>query len=70
MNSDALQLVESKNYKELKKHLLGWSPTEIVEFLSQLDERDLGIVFRLLPTHLAAEVFAELETNQQKLLLE
>lgn len=62
-------LLEQKNVRELKPILDAMNPADIAQFLSEVDEKDLPIVFRLLPKDLASETFVEMEPDLQELLI-
>ncbi len=63
------ELIESKNWRVLKETLAEWAAQDIVDFLDSVEDEEKVIVFRILPRDLAAEVFSELDTNEQKILL-
>lgn len=44
-------------------------PADLAEIFTELDEKDIPIVFRLLPKELAAETFVEMNSAQQELLI-
>ena len=62
-------LLEQKNVRELKPILDAMNPADIAQFLSEVDEKDLPIVFRLLPKDLASETFVEMDPDLQELLI-
>lgn len=62
-------LLEQKNVRELKPILDAMNPVDIAQFLSEVDEKDLPIVFRLLPKDLASETFVEMDPDLQELLI-
>ena len=64
-----LRLLELKKYQSLRDIMATMNPSDIAEILSELDERQLPLVFRLLPKELAAEAFAEMEPEPQELLI-
>lgn len=64
-----LSLLEQKNVRELKPILDAMNPADIAQFLSDVDEKDLPIVFRLLPKDLASETFVEMDPDLQELLI-
>jgi len=64
-----LRLLELKKYQSLRDIMATMNPSDIAEILSELDERQLPLVFRLLPKELAAEAFAEMEPEQQEVLI-
>lgn len=71
-NYDAAALVallQAHSYKALRKALLALNEVDIAEFLGTLSSEGAVLVFRMLPKEMAAEVFAELEPEQQQLIV-
>lgn len=64
-----LRLLEMKKYRSLRDIMSTMNPSDLAEILNELDERQLPLVFRLLTKELAAEAFAEMEPEQQELLI-
>lgn len=64
------QLLESKQYKELRRSLSGLEPPEISELLASVGEDDAMIAFRLLPKDVAVDVFDQMNGALQNRLLE
>lgn len=62
-------LLEQKNIKELRPIMAAMNPADIALFLSEVDEENLPLVFRLLPKDLAAETFVEMDSDLQELLI-
>ena len=65
-----LDLVERRQFRQLRSHLLEMNEVDIAEFLDELDVEQQILVFRLLPKDTAAEVFTYLEDSedQEKLI--
>ena len=64
-------LVNRKRYTELRDLLLPLEPADIAILADDLDdEKTLPLLFRLLPKEQAAEVFVELDSDQQELLIQ
>ena len=63
---ELLQLVEEKKYRQLKAALLELNEVDIALFIEELEPDRTVVVFRMLPKSLAAEVFAELEIEEQE----
>ncbi len=63
------ELVSRKRYAELRDLLLPLEAADIAWLCDKLDERAPILVFRLLPKELAAEVFVELDSDEQELLI-
>ena len=63
-------LVNRKRYTELRDLLLPMEPADIAILADDLDdEKTLPLLFRLLPKEQAAEVFVELESDSQEMLI-
>ncbi len=69
MQEELIGLIESKKFQELKRILSEINPADIALFLEELEEKDLPVVFRILPKELAAEVFVEMESDSQEFLI-
>ena len=63
-------LLERKQYAALRDLLLPMEAADIALLMEDLGESRTPLVFRLLPKELAAEVFVELESDAQELLLQ
>ena len=62
--------IQRKQYKELRALLLPLEAADIAQLADDLDdEKTLPHLFRLLPKEQAAEVFVELDSDQQELLI-
>ena len=62
-------LIRRKRYAELRSLLLPLEGADIAVLCQELGER-VPLVFRLLPKELAAEVFVELDPDEQELLIQ
>ena len=63
-------LISRKRYAELRGLLLPMEAADIALILEDLPEDGLPLVFRLLPKEQAAEVFVELDSDVQELLIQ
>ena len=63
------KLTEAKKYASLRDFLSTLNSADIAEAFGELSDQALPLVFRLLPKELAAEVFVEMETEQQETLI-
>ncbi len=70
LNTTLTTLVENKKYNSIKDILLTMNPSDIAEMFGDVPEQTLPILFRLLPQDLAAETFAEMDSDQQQTLIE
>lgn len=64
------ELVAGKKYRELRELLADMHPQDIPELMEQLDKKDIVLLFRLLPKEMASEVFVEMDSDEQKILVE
>ena len=69
MQSTLGALLESKKYSAIKDILITMNPFDIAEILSDVDEKQLPRLFRLLPKEEAAEAFVEMEPEVQEILI-
>ena len=70
LKSEIFTLIENKGFQKLKQILSELNPADIAVILDDIDEKDLTLVFRILPKELAAEVFVEMESDSQQFLIE
>ena len=63
------ELVERKRWPELREVLRLLEPADIALILAELPRDRLPLLYRLLPKELAAEVFVEMETEEQEILI-
>ena len=64
-----IKMLEDKKYAALRDILETMNPVDVAEVFSDLKERQIPLLFRLLPKELAAEAFAEMEPEDQELLV-
>ena len=64
-----LELIEKKEYVQLKKELAAMNEVDVAEILDPLDPNTTLLIFRMLPKDLAVEVFAHFSVEQQKDIL-
>ena len=62
-------LFAEKNYTEIRRILAQEHPADCALLLQELPEEQASMVFRLLPKELGAEVFVNLESDDQEFLL-
>ncbi len=68
-NLKILELLEQKQYRQLRELLEETNPADIALLLEELDENSRAVVFRLLSKTSAAESFVELEASTQTALI-
>ncbi len=59
------ELIRQRNFSELRNALLELHPVDIAEVLADVPLQDQAVIFRLLPTNLAADVFERMESADQ-----
>lgn len=70
MEEKILELFNEKKFGELKALLSEMNPPDLAIVFEEIPSKDLPVVFRILPKELAAEVFVEMDTDMQQLLIE
>lgn len=64
-----LELLENRQYKELKAELENMHPVDIAEMMEEFDEKQVLLIFRLLGKDEAAETFTEMNSDMQETLI-
>ena len=64
-----LQMLESKKYTTLRDILITMNPSDVAGLFDGLEEKQIPLMYRLLPKELAAETFVEMEPEAQELLI-
>lgn len=62
-------LLQSKSYAALRETFLAMEPADIALILEEVGETSMPILYRLLPKEPAAEVFVELSSESQEMLI-
>ena len=62
--------VARKRYADLRDLLLPLEAADVAQLFAELEEHALPLAFRLLPKEQAAEVFVELDSDQQEMLIQ
>lgn len=70
MDEKILKLIEERKFGVLKTLLSEMQPPDIAAIFEDAPEKDIPIMFRILPKELAAEVFVEMDSDKQQLLIE
>lgn len=70
MQEEIFELIEGKKYARLRELLSDMNPADIAQILEEIPEKELPVIFRILPKELAAEVFVEMDSEMQQLLIE
>ena len=61
--------IENKRFTSLRPILSEMKPIDIAEILNDVDEEKIAIIFRLLPKKDASDVFVELDTDAQQVII-
>ena len=69
MAEEIAELLEKKDIPKLKQVLTPMNPADIAVIFREIDEAKLPFLYRILPKELAAEVFVEMDGDQQELLI-
>ncbi|MBQ7345829.1 MAG: magnesium transporter [Oscillospiraceae bacterium] len=64
-----LKMLEDKKYATLRDILVTMNPSDIAALFTDLEEKQIPLMFRLLPKEQAAETFVEMEPDEQELLI-
>lgn len=66
--AQVLAFIEDKKYMEAKEALVKMNEIDIASLLSDVDEKTMLLMFRILPKSLAAEVFAFLSADSRQFI--
>ncbi|MBR5126613.1 MAG: magnesium transporter [Oscillospiraceae bacterium] len=64
-----LAMLEGKKYATLRDILATMNPSDVAGLFNGLEEKQIPLMYRLLPKELAAETFVEMEPDAQELLI-
>lgn len=67
---ELLELLERRDLHALRAALLEENEVDIAEFLEELPQDKIVVVFRALPKEMAAEVFSNLEPDTQQVIIQ
>ena len=65
-----IAMLEDKKYATLRDILATMNPSDVAGMFQDLEEKQIPVMFRLLPKELAAETFVEMEPDDQELLIQ
>ena len=65
MEKALIQMLTDKKFATLRDILVTMNPNDIAGIFSGLEEKQIPLLFRLLPKELAAETFVEMEADAQ-----
>ena len=63
------KMLQERQYSALRSVLVTMNPSDIAGLFSDLNGREISLLFRLLPKELAAETFVEMEPDEQETLV-
>ncbi len=63
------ELLDNRQYRDLKEYLETIHPVDIAEILEELEEKQILLIFRLLGKDEAAETFTELSSDMREVLI-
>lgn len=69
IQSEILELIENRQFAELKEVLAEWHPADIAEAMAGVPLEQQVVIFRILPQTVAADVFEYLNLEAQEALL-
>ena len=70
MNEQILTLLQEKKYHQLKTILSEMNEADIAAILVDVPEEALPLLYRILPKELAAEVFVNMDSDAQEILIQ
>ena len=65
-----LKMLDEKKYASLRDILVTMNPIDVAGLFDDLEEKQIPVMFRLLPKEQAAETFVEMEPEAQQLLIQ
>ena len=65
-----LKMLGEKKYASLRDILITMNPSDVAGLFDGLEEKQIPVMFRLLPKEQAAETFVEMEPEAQQLLIQ
>ena len=69
MEEKILELIENRRFNEIREAVLSLQPADLAAIFEEIPEKDLPIIFRILPKEFAADVFVEMDSDMQQLLI-
>ena len=70
MEEQIIGMIEGKKFGLLKETLSEINPADLAPIFEEITEKDIPVIFRILPKELAAEVFVEMDSDMQQFLIE
>lgn len=69
LKPDIDELIQNKEWREIKDLIVSWEAPDIADLLRELPTSEMLILFRMLPQSLQSDVLAELEAEDQELII-
>ena len=69
LQPEVRELVQGDRFGELRETLLALDAVDIAEVLTDLEDQEAAVAFRVLPREMAGEAFAHLEHDRQERLI-
>lgn len=66
---DIIDKLENKQFTDIKPLLSELEPIDIAEIFAECEQDKVAVLFRLLPKDLASEVFVEMNSDNQEMLI-
>ncbi|MBQ8175205.1 MAG: magnesium transporter [Clostridia bacterium] len=66
---DIVSMLTARDFASLRRALCDENPADIAELFEEVAKEQYPLVFRLLPKELAAEVFVEMDSDVQKIVI-
>ena len=69
MMAEVLELVEARALVRLRNLLCEQNPADVAEIIGELKDKEIPLVFRILPKDLAGDAFSYMENDDRELLI-
>lgn len=70
ITEQALEYIDNRQYTLLKGFLSELNPADVAAVMEEVEDRDIPLIFRILPKDEAAETFSYMESDTQRKLIE
>ncbi len=67
--AEVLELVEARALVRLRNLLCEQNPADVAEMIGELNDKEIPLVFRILPKDLAGDAFSYMENDDRELLI-
>ena len=69
LEEQIFELIEKRRFVQLKQVLSEMQPADIAEIFDEAKDKEIPVLFRILPKELASDVFVEFESDKQEILV-